>query len=84
MAAVSGRRLSFQGVVIAGNDQSTGVWPSRELDADAQCRHAVEAFQSNGFFMLVDDRQVEDLDEEIGVTGQTCVSFVKLVPLVGG
>ena len=34
--------------------------------------------------MLVDDRQVDELDEEITVSGDTSVAFVKLVPLVGG
>jgi len=56
----------------------------RQLDADAQCEKALEAFQKNGFFMLADDRQVESLDEEIVVGPDVRVSFVKLVPLVGG
>ena len=56
----------------------------RRLDADAQCTKALEAFERNGFFMLVGDRQIESLDEEILVTPNVRVSFVKLVPLVGG
>jgi hypothetical protein len=38
----------------------------------------------NGFFVLVGDRQAEGLDEAFAVTPETEVSFVKLVPLVGG
>ena len=45
---------------------------------------ALDAFQRNGFFVLVDDRQVEGLDEEIEIRLNTTISFVKLVPLVGG
>ena len=56
----------------------------RLLDAEAQCAEALRAFESNGFFMLADGKQVESLDEEIVVTPGTKVSFVKLVPLVGG
>ena len=56
----------------------------RLLDADAQCAQALEGFESNGFFMLVDDRQVESLDEEIVIGPNTSVSFIKLVQLVGG
>ena len=56
----------------------------RLLDADRQCALALEAFAQNGFFMLVGDRQVETLDETIAVTPELVVSFVKLVPLVGG
>ena len=56
----------------------------RRLDAHAQYEKALRAFESNGFFMLVDDRQVEDLDQEITVGRDTQVRFVKLLPLVGG
>lgn len=56
----------------------------RQLDADAQYAKALEAFEKNGFFMLADDRQVESLDEKIVVGPDVRVSFVKLVPLVGG
>jgi len=56
----------------------------RKIDWEEQYAHAVEAFERNGFFMLVDDRQVETLDEEIDLKIGTQVSFIKLVPLVGG
>ncbi len=56
----------------------------RRIDWEEQYRKAVEAFERNGFFMLVDNRQVESLDDEIEIRLGTEVSFVKLVPLVGG
>ena len=56
----------------------------REIDWKQQCDKACDAFERNGFFILVDDRQVEGLDEEIEIRRGTQVSFVKLVPLVGG
>lgn len=57
---------------------------ARRIDPDKQCEKAVESFQTNGFFILVDDRQVESLDEEITLRPDTQIGFVKLVPLVGG
>ena len=36
----------------------------RRLDWEQQADRAVEAFGRNGFFVLVDDRQVTDLDED--------------------
>ena len=45
---------------------------------------ALEAFGRNGFFVLVGDKQAVSLDEEFEVKVDTEVSFVKLVPLVGG
>ena len=56
----------------------------RKLDWHEQSRAALEAFERNGFLLLVDDRQIESLDEEIRVLPETQVTFLKLVPLVGG
>jgi len=44
----------------------------------------LDAFQKNSFFVLVDDYQVADLQEEMLVSKDTKVSFVQLTPLVGG
>jgi len=56
----------------------------REIDWKAQFDKACEAFTRNGFFILIDDRQAEVLEETITLRHDTKVSFVKLVPLVGG
>jgi hypothetical protein len=56
----------------------------REVDWKEQFERAIEAFGRNGFFVLIDDRQVESLDLEFTIGRETQVSFVKLVPLVGG
>ena len=56
----------------------------RSVDWEAQYERALSAFTRNGFFVLVGDRQVEDLDEELTLEVDTFVSFIKLIPLVGG
>jgi hypothetical protein len=56
----------------------------RDIDWEAQFARAIDAFGRNGFFILVDDRQSETLDEAIVINPNTHVSFVKLTPLVGG
>ena len=56
----------------------------RALDWEEQFERALEAFERNGFILLVDDRQVEDLDQLIEIGPRTSVTFLKLVPLVGG
>lgn len=56
----------------------------RQIDWKEQYEKACEAFERNGFFILVDDRQAERLDDEIDIRRGTQVSFVRLVPLVGG
>ncbi|MGK7890313.1 MAG: hypothetical protein AB4042_13340 [Leptolyngbyaceae cyanobacterium] len=56
----------------------------RQIDWEKQFNLAITAFESNGFLILVDDEQVVELEEEIIITPQTEVTFLKLVPLVGG
>ena len=56
----------------------------RPVNPVTQYEKAIEAFEGNGFIILVDDRQVEGLDDEIALHPETSVTFLKLVPLVGG
>ncbi len=56
----------------------------RKINWEEQFEKALTAFQSNGFIILVDDEQVTELDQEITIVPNTSVSFMKLVPLVGG
>jgi hypothetical protein len=62
-----------------------GVRPShRFLDLEKQLKTAIAAFQSNGFLVMVNDCQVTELDEVIELQPETQVTFLKLVPLIGG
>jgi hypothetical protein len=58
--------------------------PRRRIDWEQQYERALKAFQTNGFVLLVDDRQVESLEEMVDLRPQTEVTFLRLVPLVGG
>ncbi|WP_181445347.1 hypothetical protein [Micromonospora endophytica] len=58
--------------------------PHRRIDPQRQVALAEEAFRRNGFVVLVGDRQVEELDDEVDLRRDTEVTFLKLVPLVGG
>ena len=56
----------------------------RRIDWEQQLDRALKAFAANGFLLLVDDRQVTELEEEIRLRHDSTVSFLKLVPLIGG
>lgn len=56
----------------------------QKIDAEKQLYIALEAFKNNGFIVLIDDEQVEDLHQKVLVDETTSVSFIKLTPLVGG
>lgn len=78
----------FHGLIQPTNTERTlngyRLRDKRHVDAEAQIARALDAFERNGFFLLVDDRQIESLDSEIELRVNTAVSFVKLIPLVGG
>jgi hypothetical protein len=61
-----------------------GARARRNVDAEKQIALALEAFQRNGFFILVNDRQLESLDDLVHADDTREVTFVKLTPLVGG
>jgi hypothetical protein len=54
------------------------------IDAEKQVYVALDAFQKNGFFVLIDQIQSESLDQEVQISANTTVSFIKLTALVGG
>lgn len=56
----------------------------RLINWEAQAEIALEAFSTNGFFVIADGRQVESLDHELTLTPDSEIRFVKLTPLVGG
>jgi hypothetical protein len=56
----------------------------RPLDWEAQFKRACDSFEKNGFLMLVDGRQVAELDAPLQLRADSEVQFIKLVPLVGG
>lgn len=45
---------------------------------------ALTAFTDNQIVVLLNDRQAEELDENIEITGKSNVTFLRLTPLIGG
>lgn len=56
----------------------------KKIDVEKQILTALDAFQKNGYFILIDDQQAENLEQEVLVSPATEISFVKLTQLVGG
>lgn len=55
-----------------------------KVNLEQQIDTALSAFANNGFLLLIDDRQVSSLDEWITLQRASSVTFIKLIPLVGG
>ncbi len=58
--------------------------PPRRIDAAAETERACAAFEQRRFLLLVDDRQLDGLDDEIGLGDTSEVIFLHLSPLKGG
>ena len=56
----------------------------KKIDVEKQIWTALDSFQKNGYFILIDNQQAEDLDQEVLVSKTTEISFVKLTQLIGG
>jgi len=56
----------------------------RPLDWEIQCSRAYSSFEKNGFLVLVDEKQVTELDSPLELHDDSEIDFIKLVPLVGG
>src|SRR5262249_15659277 len=58
--------------------------PGRMVDAEKQLAAAVEAFERTRIVVIVDGKQIKELDQLITVSFDSEIRFLKLVPLVGG
>src|SRR5437870_3247775 len=56
----------------------------RLLDPQRQVARAYESFRKKGFALLVDSAQVESLDQELDLSPDSDVVFLRLYPLAGG
>lgn len=78
----------FKGLIEPGDAEKTingyKFRNKKMIDAEKQVYVALDAFQKNGFFVLADDQQCTSLDQQIQLSGDSKISFVKLTPLVGG
>jgi hypothetical protein len=82
------RGAVFQGLVQPQDAERTlngyRMRTRRAVDAEDQVRKVEQAFEQNGFILLVDERQAAGLDEWLALRPDSQVTFLKLVPLVGG
>lgn len=59
--------------------------PSKKIvDFEKQSYVALDGFTKNQFFVIINDKQAESLEEEVNLSSVKEVDFIKLTPLVGG
>jgi hypothetical protein len=79
-------QYTFNGLVKPSENEIVlnGVRQKNVIDVEKQIYVALNAFQNNAFFLLVDNKQCSDLNELVPLTSHTTISFIKLTQLVGG
>ena len=56
----------------------------RQLDLDSEIQKALDGFRRNAFFVIIDGEQYTDLERELIWHKKLEVTFLRLIPLVGG
>jgi hypothetical protein len=78
----------FAGLVEPEGNERTlnGEKPTRprQIDWNRQLERVLQAFRKNQILILLGDRQLTDLDEEIEIGPETEISFLRLTLLTGG
>jgi hypothetical protein len=78
----------FQGLVQPTDAEKTingyRLKTARQIDWKTQFERALEAFEQKQILVLVNDRQVDSLDEQLEIRADTVVTFLRLTLLVGG
>jgi len=54
------------------------------VDLQKEIEKAKKAFQLGYYYVFVDNKQVNDLEDEVVLNDNTIVSFLRLTPLAGG
>lgn len=78
----------FQGLVQPTHAEKTlngyKMKERKKVDPEKQIYIALDSFLKNGYFILIDNFQAHDLEQQVDIKPATQLSFVKLTPLVGG
>ncbi len=78
----------YRGLIQPGEAETTlngfKLKQRKKIDAEQQLFTALDAFNRNGFFVLIDNIQAESLEQMVVINPNTTISFIKLTPLVGG
>lgn len=73
-----------RGTTSLGATRRGGTVRPAGMSRDDAVALALHGFERNAFLVIVDDRQVTELDAEIRLGPGTEITFVRLVPLFGG
>ena len=74
----------FLALVKLSDEELASNSAKRLLDPERQVSKAFESFRQNGFALRVDGALVESLDQELQLSANSQISFVRLSPVAAG
>lgn len=80
---VLGERQLADGV-LRGKVVSGGQEQAQRADVGEAVHVALRAFHDGMYFVFLDERQLENLDEELAITNDSTLLLLRLTPLAGG
>ena len=78
-AGLSGEYLPPEALITAENLDALPPGP-----VDDEVTRALQAFAARDFMVVVDNRRLTDPTTTITLGGESCIEFIKILPLVGG
>ena len=67
-----------------GDDRSGGRDHEQEADPHTAAAAAIQAFEDGYYYVFLDGEKQDELDREVYVGPDSRLTFVRLVPLIGG
>lgn len=72
-----------QGVQRGKIDMGGHDW-NQQVEPQAAVDNALQAFADGFYFVFIDDEQQQELDSQVYLKSDSHITFLRLVPLVGG
>ena len=69
---------------VRGKVMSGGREEAQRANVDEAIHVALRAFRDGLYFVFLDERQLEDLDEDLTITNASTLLLLRLTPLAGG
>ena len=73
-----------QGLKLGKIDSGGREIEQQQVDTQIAVENALQAFEDGFYFVFIDDKQQEKLDDAINLRPNSQMLFLRLVPLVGG
>lgn len=73
-----------KGKIAFGAENNEAEEDSNVIAIEEECDHAISGFKSKSYRVFLDGEPMDDLNDEVILKPSSSVTFIRLIPLVGG